>query len=182
MADFNAILEQLAPWSLFELNRLQAVIAQRLDDPERNEAIKRQLSVGMKITYFCSDKNDLVEAVIEHIRKTWVSVINTHDAKRWNIKFCLINLQGIDTRITPQKNSSGVDKIALRVGDHVGWHSKCGHDVYGVIEKLNPKKALVRLGNGEGWRVPYGLLFPIMDGVAADLNAPLCIEGEVVHE
>ena len=51
-----------------------------------------------------------------------------------------------------------------------------------IVEKLNPKKALVRLGNGEGWRVPYGLLFPIMDGVAADLNAPLCIEGEVVHE
>lgn len=182
VVDFNATLEQLATWSLFELNRLQTVINQKLNDPERNEVIKRQLSVGMKISYFCCDKNDLVEATIEHIKKTWVSVINTHDSRRWNIKFCLINLQNIDTLITHQRNTSGVDKTALRVGDYVGWHSKFGHDVYGVIEKLNPKKALVRLGNSEIWRVPYSLLFPVMEGATADLSAPLCIEGEIVNE
>ncbi len=173
MIDFDVILEQLAPWSLFELNRLQAAINQKLNDPERNEAIKKQLRIGMKVSYLCSDKNVLVEATIEHIRKTWVSVVNTHDGRKWNIKFCLINLQGLDIHIRTLKNSSGLDKAALRVGDNVGWHSKFGYDIYGVIEKLNPKKALIHLSNGESWRVPYSLLFPVIDGATADLHIPL---------
>lgn len=180
MADFNSILEQIEPWSLFELHRLNSAIAKRLDDPARNDAIKRQLKVGMQITYFCSDKNSLVEAIIDEVRKTRASVINIHDGQRWNINFFLINLEGIDTSITPQKHSGGLDRNSLKVGDHVGWNSKLGYDMYGVVEKLNPKKALVRLGNGDRWTVSYPLLFLVMDGVSIQ-GSQLCIEGEVIR-
>lgn len=181
MSDFNSILEQLEPWSLFELNRLQSAIDRLLDDPARNEAIKRHLKVGMKITYFCSDKNDLIEATVEEVRKTWASVINIADEQRWNVRFSRINLQGIDIDIAPKKYSGGLNRNSLKVGDHVGWHSKLGHDVYGVIEKLNPKKALIRLGTGERWAVPYPLLFLVIDGVVTTPNGHLCIEGEVIR-
>lgn len=181
MADFNSILEQLELWSLFELNRLQAALHRLIEDPARNEAIKRQLKIGMKITYFSSDKNSLVEATIAEIRKTWVTVVNIHDGKRWNIKFYLINLQGIDTNIAPKKNSGNLDRNSLKVGDRVGWHSKLGHDLYGLVEKLNPKKALVLLGNGDRWTVSYPLLFLVMDGMSLQ-NGQLCIEGEIVND
>lgn len=179
MADFNTILDQIEPWSLFEVHRLRSALGKLVDDPSRNEAIKRQLKIGMRISYFCSDKNTLVEAIIEEVRKTWASVINVEDGKKWNIKFYLINLQGIDTRIAPKKYSDGLDRNSLKVGDRVGWHSKLGYDLYGVVEKLNPKKALVRLGNGEQWTVSYSLLFLVMDGVSVQ-GGQLCIEGEVV--
>jgi len=110
MADFNSILEQIEPWSLFELHRLNSAVAKLLDEPVRNDAIKRQLKVGMQITYFCSDKNSLVEATIDEIRKTRASVINIHDGQRWNISFFLINLEGIDTSIIPKKYSGGLDR------------------------------------------------------------------------
>ncbi len=179
MADFNTILDQIEPWSLFEVHRLRSALSKLVDDPSRNEAIKRQLKIGMRISYFCSDKNTLVEAIIEEVRKTWASVINVEDGKKWNIKFYLINLQGIDTNIAPKKYSGSLDRNSLKVGDRVGWHSKLGYDLYGVVEKLNPKKALVRLGNGEQWTVSYSLLFLIMDGVSVQ-GGQLCIEGEVV--
>src|SRR5262245_8598069 len=105
MVNFNAILEQLEPWSLFELNRLHSAISRLLDDPAKNEAIRNYLKVRMKIHYFNSDTNSLIEATIVEIRKTWASVINLHDGKRWNIKFSLINLQGIDITISPKKYS-----------------------------------------------------------------------------
>ena len=117
MNDINAIFEQLKPLSLFELNRLVSAISIILDDPVKNEAIKRHLKIGMKITYFSSDKNDLVEATVTDIRKTWVSVVNTQDNKGWNIKFCSINLQGIDVSINPKKLSDGLDRNSLKVGD-----------------------------------------------------------------
>jgi hypothetical protein len=180
MADFNNILEQLEPWSLFELNRLRCAINRFLDDPARNEMIKRQLKLGMNITYFCTDKNTLVEATIEEVRKTWASVVNVTDRKKWNIKFYLINLQGIDTSIQPKKAHGGLDRNSLKVGDRVGWHSKLGYELYGVVEKLNPKKALIRLGGGEQWTVSYSLLFLVMDGVSIQ-DSPLYIEGEVIR-
>lgn len=180
MNNINLIFEQLKSLSLFELNRLSSAISKILDDPARNEAIKRHLKIGMKITYFSSDKNDLIEATVTDIRKTWVSVVNVQDNSRWNIKFCLINLQGIDVSINPRKSSGGLDRNSLKVGDRVGWHSKLGYDLYGVVEKLNPKKAVVRLGNGEQWTVSYSLLFLVMDGVSMP-GGQLCIEGEVIR-
>ena len=179
MADFNTILDQITPWSLFEVHRLRCALGKLLDDPVRNEAIKRQLQIGMKITYFCSDKNALVEATIEEVRKTLASVVDIKDVRKWNIKFYLINLEGIDTSIQPKRTSGGLDRNSLKVGDRVGWHSKLGYELYGVVEKLNPKKALVRLGNGEQWTVSYSLLFLVMDGFSIQ-DGQLCIEGEIV--
>ncbi len=139
MADFNNILDQIEPWSLFEVHRLRSALGKLLDDPARNEPIKRQLKIGMKVSYFCSDKNTLVEATVEEVRKTWASVIDVQDGKKWNIKFYLINLQGIDTSIAPKKYSAGLDRNSLKVGDRVGWHSKLGYELYGVVS-LIPKK------------------------------------------
>lgn len=72
---------------------------------------------------------------------------------------------------------------SLKVSNYVGWHSRHGCDLYGVVEKLNPKKALIQLGSGECWTVP---LFTISrDGKRAfstQSNALFCMEGEVIRE
>lgn len=87
----------------------------------------------------------------------------------------------MDISIAPKKYSGGLDRNSLKVGDHVGWNSKLGHDLYGVIKKLNPKKALIQLGSGELWTVSYSLLFLVIDGVPIDQDARFCIEGEVIR-
>jgi hypothetical protein len=180
MADVNSIFKQLESLSLFELNRLRSAISIALEDPDKNQSIKNHLKVGMKITYFSSNKNSLIEATVVDIRKTRASVVNTDDGVKWNISFYLINLQGIDVNIVPKRSFGGLDRNSLKVGDHVGWHSKLGYELYGVIEKLNPKKALIHLGDGQQWTVSYPLLFLVMDGVSIQSRS-LCIEGEVIR-
>lgn len=180
MTDINSIFKQLEPLSLFELSRLRTAISMALEDPVRIEAIRYHLKIGMKITYFSSDKNDLIEATVVDIRKTRASVVNTADGVKWNIKFYVINLQGIDTDIIPKIPSGGLDRNSLKVGDRVCWQVNMGHELYGVVEKLNPKRALVQLGNGEQWTVSYPLLFLVMDGVSVQ-GGRACIEGEVIR-
>ena len=180
MENFNDILEKIESWSLFKIRRLSFSIDKLLDDPRRNEGIKCKLKVGMPITYFCGNKNTLIEATINHIKKTRASIVNIHDGQRWNISFSAINLEGIDTSIMPKKSSGALDRNSLKVGDHVGWHSKLGHDLYGLVEKLNPKKALIRLNHGECWTVPYSLLFLVMDGVSSISSNALCIDGKFI--
>ncbi len=176
----DLLFKQIENLSLFELSRLNCAIFNTLNDPYRNLAIKKHLRVGMKVQYFCSNKNKLVDAVILNIRKTKASVINEDDRVTWTIPFYLINLEGVDTTIRPNTTSGGLNKNTLKVGDRVGWHSRLGHDVFGIVEKLNPKKALVRLNSDERWTVSYSLLFMVMDGTTAD-NNQLWIHGEVIR-
>lgn len=179
MEDFNSILEKVEPWSLFEINRLRSAFDILLNDPIRIDGIKYKLKIGMQITYFCNETNSLIEATINEIKKTRASITHIHDGGKWSIPFYLINLQGIDTRITPKKLSNGLDRNSLAVGDLVGWNSKLGDECYGVITKLNPKKALVKIESGQQWRIPYSLLFSVMNGVTIQ-GVSLCIEGEVL--
>ena len=80
--DVNTIFKQVEQLSLFELSRLNYAIANTLNDPEKNLSIKRHLRVGMKIHYFFSNKNKLIEAIILEIRKTKASVMNQDDGTR----------------------------------------------------------------------------------------------------
>ena len=106
------------------------------------------------------------------MKQTHASITHIHDGQKWSIPFYWINLQGIDTRIKPKKLSSGLDRNLLAVGDLVGWHSRAGDECYGVI-------AIVKLESGQQWRIPYGLLFSVMNGVTIQ-GKNLCIEGEVL--
>src|SRR5471030_3261911 len=109
MADINGIFKQLESLSLFELNRLCSAISIALEDPVKNNEIKRHLKIGMKITYFLGEKNNLIEATVVDIRKTRASVIKTAGGTKWNIKFYAINLQRIDVNIAPKKSSGGLN-------------------------------------------------------------------------
>lgn len=180
MNKLNDIFKDLEQLSLFDLNRLRSAISKTLDDPERNDAIKYHLKTGMKIQYYCSQDNKLVEAIVVDIRQTRISVVNIEDGVKWNIKLYSINLEGVDTNISPKKSSGGLDRNSLKVGDYVGWYSgKTGNDIYGTVEKLNPKTAHIRLSGGEKWIVYYPSLFIVTDGVCS-ISGSLLIEGEVV--
>lgn len=169
MSDVNNILEQIKSWSLFDLDRLSHSIRELLNDTDKHDALRHHLTAGMHITYFNYNLNKCIEATILDIKKTRASIINIDDKKRWNIPLCWINLEGVDTRPPPKKRGSNLDRSAFSIGDTVGWSSnRYGHDLYGIITKLNPKTAKIRLGNGERWTVYYGHLFLVMDGVTTE--------------
>ncbi|MCK5664538.1 MAG: hypothetical protein KAI17_13695, partial [Thiotrichaceae bacterium] len=94
--EFNKILDELNQASLFELYRLNQAIWTQLEDPGRNKLAKRQLRAGQEISYFDSDENRLIEAVIINVKRTRALVRNKHDGKGWNIPFYQINIDGTD--------------------------------------------------------------------------------------
>ena len=173
MADFTSILQQLDSWSLFELNRLNEAIHNVLNDPDKNLAIKNQLNIGMLVSYFSSDANQLIQATIIAIRKTRVTVINTDDKQLWDVAFYQLNLENINTRIQSTPHRGHFDRNSLNKGDLVGWHSKSGEELYGTVVKLNPKFVRIQLATGEFWRVSYSLLFPILDGEVQTVKSQL---------
>lgn len=169
--NYTAILEALGQASLFQLFRLNAAISNQLDDPTRIAAVKRALRVGQTVRWFDSTENRLVEARLMKMNRTRAEVKNLVDGKPWTISFYLIELEGQDVAIAPQKRQV-LDRNSLRVGDRVGFKDRQGRERFGQVVKLNPKSASVQV-DAMRWRVAYGLLLPVIDGALGDATAAL---------
>ena len=165
--DYTEILSALNGASLFDLHRLQSAIYQELLDPERIDAIKVQLKPGQHISYFDSNQNCLIEAIVIQPKKTRCLVEHIKDGERWNIPFYYINLNDVDTDIRPVKNQAGIPRSVLKVGDTVGFKNKEQIDIYGEVIRLNKKTATIQVDLEHKWRVSYGLLFSVLDGEQA---------------
>ena len=162
--DYTEILGALNKATLFDLHRLQSAIYQELLNPERIDAIKIQLKPGQHISYFDSNQNSLIDAIVIQPKKTRCLVKHVKDGERWNIPFYYINLDDVDTEIRPTKHQAGIPKLALKVGDTVGFKNKVHGDIYGEVIRLNQKTATIQVDLQHQWRVSYSLLFPVLDG------------------
>lgn len=166
--DYTEILGALNKATLFDLHRLQSAIYQELLNPERIKAIKVQLKPGHQISYFDSNQNRLVDAIVIQPKKTRCLVKNLKDGKRWDIPFYYINLEGVDTDIKTESQQTGIPKTALKVGDNIGFKDKDHEDIYGEVIRLNQKTATIQVDMHSQWRVSYSLLFPVLDGEKVD--------------
>ena len=172
--DYNLVVSELQKASAFDLYRLHTAIGHLLDDPGRLAAIKRQLRVGLEVTYFDAQKNRLVPAQVLEIRRTQASVRELQTGKRWTVPLYMINVEGTDTDIAPKKNR--VDRLSLKIGDQVGFTGRDGSELFGTVIKLNPKRAKIQTNQGI-WAVPYSMLFTVIDGgQARDQFTPAEIE------
>jgi hypothetical protein len=162
--DYVALLQRLNEATLFDLWRLQAAISRMLEDPARLAAIRRQLHVGMVVRYFAASENRDLTAEIIKIKRSRVLVRHLQDGKHWDLPFYMLNLQEVDTSIRTIAKIQPVDRAQLRVGDRVGYMDRNHQERYGEVIRLNPKTATVQLTSGGIWRVPYALLFDVLEG------------------
>ncbi len=175
--DYSKILNELNHASLFELYRLNVAIRQQLEDPIRLRLIKESLKTGQLIKYFDASENRLIDATILELKRTKVLVENKHDGELWNIPYYYINIDNIDTNIQAISKRT-INRNNLKVGDKVCFKDKKGNELFGEVNKMNPKTAGVLVGQVK-WRVAYSLLFPILDGeLGTDKNL---LEGEVLN-
>lgn len=169
--DYSTILQELNKASLFDLFRLKSAIDQELINPYRNEQIKAKLKIGELISYFDPQSNALIEATILKVQKTRCLVRNIKDQKNWNIPFYFINLEDVETDIQPPKGAMGIPKNCLKVGAKVGFKGKDNNDLFGVVVRLNQKRATIKTNQNGEWLVPYGRLFSVIDSETADAKA-----------
>jgi len=177
--DYSKIIQDLQQATLFDLYRLNIAIGQQLDNPQRIDEIKNRLKPGQIIRYFNSTENRLVEATVLKLKRTQLSVRNTHDQVLWLIPFYMVNLDHADTDlIVPTK--MGLNKSQLKVGDIVVYPDRQNNDIHGQVIRLNPKTATIKTDAGAQWRVAYEWLSLVIDGERA--SSPRLIEGRVVDK
>ncbi len=166
--DYTHILQELQSASLFDLFRLRVAIEGQLDNPARIAEVRARLRPGMNVRYFDEVQNRLVPARVVELNRTRLVVDNLADGRRWSIRFCAVNLDGVDVDLRPGPTPQPLDRSLLSVGDRVGYRDRQNREAYGRILALNPRTATVLTNDGQQWRVAYALLFKVVESVVED--------------
>jgi hypothetical protein len=162
--DYSRVFEELKSATMFDLFRLYSAIGQQLEDPERIEQVRSRLRPGMEISFFLSDRNDLLKGTVLKLNRTRAEVLNHLDNRMWTIHYFAINLDDVDTEIRTDTNR-GMSRIQLKIGDSVGFHDRQNQEKYGQIIALNQKTATILVNEREKWRVAYAYLFPVIESI-----------------
>jgi hypothetical protein len=160
--NFSELMKPLGEASLFDLFRMKVMIQNIIDDPVRIKELRQSFAVGDTISYFDVQQNSLIEAVVLEKKKKFVLVKNRSDGQIGNIKYYMLNLQGRESDILAHGREK-LTKNHLKVGDFVGFDHD-GEQTTGSILKLNAKTVSLITPNNKRWRVPYGMLFKVLDG------------------
>ncbi len=159
--NIQAVFQELQSASDFELFRLKTAIDKLLEDPERINALREKMVIGMQLDYFDAKENHSIACELLEIKRTRATIREIATGKRWTLPFYYLNLDHITTELVAN-NKRGMSKAELHIGSTVGFISSRNNQEYiGQVSKLNPKRVVLLVGN-EKWNVPYQMLFPII--------------------
>ena len=171
------MIEVLEKTALFDLYRLKVMLSKMLRDPKRLNEVRMKLKINQKINYFDDVANKEIAASIIKIGRTHALVRNHHDDKKWQIPFYMINDSGMTAHVLPPTGK--VDRLTIKVGERVGFVTKDGKSLYGIVNKLNQKTATIIVSEHGRWRVSYSCLFYVIDG---NIVSDSFLETEVLQE
>lgn len=173
--NIQSVFSELESASDFELFRLQQAIIKVLDDPDRVQQLRRKIQVGMKVDYFCGERNTLIACKVTKVGRSRVSVLEVDTHKCWSIPFHWLNLDHIDTEIVTSK-PNGLSKAELAIKQTVGFiDPRDNQEHIGQVVKLNPKRVVLSVDNKQ-WSVPYSLLFPVFVSQAEESKQTLLLK------
>lgn len=180
--DFTNLLNELKGASLFELYRLNAAIYNELENPKRIMAVKQKLNVGMQVSYFEGVQNKSIPATLLKVNPKNAVILCHETKKRYAVSYHMLNIDDVDTNIYEDSNKEDLTANNLKVGDSVGFKSKGGENVVGLIKKLNQKTVSLVTKSGMNWRVAYCFLHRVYDAELVMDEPVLTIIGDGDHK
>jgi hypothetical protein len=176
--NYANLLTELNKASLFDLHRLRVAMSNEMDNPRRILAVKRNLQIGMELTYFDAVENRLIKAKLLELRQKKVLVLDTEQQKKFVMPYHMLNVDGIETSIHESSDVLTINN--LKVGERVGFtNSRNGQLVAGIIKRLNHKTVTLETNQGKQWRASYRCLHRIHESeIAMERLSKQTIQGE----
>ena len=169
VVEYDQLVAFLKQASAFEIYRMSVAIQNELENPQRLLKVNHKIKEGDLVDYYDAKTNTFIQAII--IQKALKNVVVQHvdDGRRWQIPLYWLK---VDSReFVFERAARGLNKNAVKVGDVVGfYHQKHGEDITGRVERLNPKTVSLITPEEKRWRVPYQILYPVIDGQQIDIT------------
>ena len=161
------ILDALRLASSADLYRLHLTVARLLDDPKRIIEIRRQLNLGMIVSYIADDIHATQRrGQIVELKPSQVVLVDHATRRRLTLPYAALLTDGLPG--SPSEAPPPAPPIArrddFRPGDTVSFTDQHLQQRIGTIIRINQKTASIQCAPTEGhWRVGFGLLTKIVD-------------------
>lgn len=153
--DWTNLVAALDQLSLFDLGCFERAIQSLSQDPARIARARSYLRPGIEVEYWCEKDHTFIKAVVVELHRSTALLEHVGDCQRWKVYYSQIVPPDASPLLPP---ASSLPKSEWRAGDLVSFKDKQNREHLGTIEKINPRRAHVRLKSGQIWRVDYALL------------------------
>lgn len=163
VVEYDQLVAFLKQASVFEIYRMSAAIQNELENPQRRSRVNNKIKEGDLVEYYYAKTNTFIKAII--IQKALKNVIVQHidNGRRWQIPLYWLKLDSRE--FVFERAARGLNKNEVKVGDFVGfYHTKYEEDITGRVERLNQKTVSLITPEEKRWRMPYQILYPVIDG------------------
>ena len=160
-------LNRATTLELFELN---TVIERLLADPRRIIAVRKNMHLGQTVQFMDPRDGQMRSGKVVAMKDTKVTLHETGTRREWLMPYIAVEPPPASEPVHSDVPPTPAPAVAprpgrndFRCGEKVAFEDRYLQTVVGTIVRINQRTATVDPGNGQSWRVGFGLLRHVVD-------------------
>ena len=165
------MIEALEDASSFQLYQLKALIEGMLADPRRGIAARANLHLGQPVQFIDFRDGQMRRGKIIAMRDTQATVLEEGTRRTWKIPCLAMQSDHAAGRRDeqaayeppPEPARATTRAREFQRGDTVTFADRDGHNITGVIVRINQRTATLGTSDATTWRVPFHVLRHVLE-------------------
>jgi hypothetical protein len=162
------LLDALSRASSLELFQLQAIIERMLADPKRIIAVRINMHLGQTVRFLDWRDGQMRSGKVVDLRDTQVVLHEPATRREWKLPYAAIEppAAGVEPAAVEPGTPPPMplpQRSDFRCGEKVAFEDRYLTTQVGIITRINQRTATIDTGDGQSWRVGFGLLRHVVD-------------------
>lgn len=162
------LIDALNQASSLELFQLSEMLDRLMSDPRRIAAIRVDMRMGQTVRFWNAQSSTMQVGKVVAMNPRHVKV-QAVGSGVWTLPYAAIEPPVASDEALARHREERANMPArptredFSCGEKVSFEDRYLQMQFGVIVRMNQKTATVDIGDGQIWRVPFGLLRPAVD-------------------
>jgi hypothetical protein len=162
------LLDALSRASSLELFQLQSIIERMLADPKRIIAVRVNMHLGQTVQFLDWRDGQMRSGKVVEMRDTQVVLHEPATRREWKLPYAAIEPPAAGVEPAPVEPTAPPamplpQRSDFRCGEKVAFEDRYLTTQVGIITRINQRTATIDTGDGQSWRVGFGLLRHVVD-------------------
>jgi hypothetical protein len=162
------LLDALSRASSLELFQLQTIIERMLADPKRIIAVRLNMHLGQTVRFLDWRDGQMRSGKVVDLRDTQVVLHEPATRREWKLPYAAIEPPAAGVELAPAESATPPamplpQRSDFRCGEKVAFEDRYLTTQVGIITRINQRTATIDTGDGQSWRVGFGLLRHVVD-------------------
>ena len=162
------LLDALSRASSLELFQLQTIIERMLADPKRIIAVRLNMHLGQTVRFLDWRDGQMRSGKVVDLRDSQVVLHEPATRREWKLPYAAIEPPAAAVEPVPVEPAAAPamplpQRSDFRRAEKVAFEDRYLTTQVGIITRINQRTATIDTGDGQSWRVGFGLLRHVVD-------------------